>query len=292
MNKNFLGIALGGGGVRGAAHVGVLQELDRAGIKIDTISGVSAGAVIGAMYAYSLDAKWIEKKFRQIWSSHIVKNNLQKYLINPNSNQSFFNRINTSFNNLTLAFMGLFRNYIFDSKYLIKILDELIPESSFENMKIPLKIIATNISTGEDIVYDSGDVKDAIIKSCAIPGVFKPINNGNNLLVDGGVGMPVPVEPLLGICQFIIAVDIGCYQFQKLKNPNITDLKTRASIITSNRLKKILSSHADYIIRPDTRGFHWSRFEKAETLLDSGKLAVIEDLGILREKIDNNITLT
>ncbi len=292
MNKTYLGIALGGGGVRGAAHVGVLQELDRAGIKIDTISGVSAGAVIGAMYAYSLDANWIEKKFRQIWSSHIMKNNLQKYLINSNPSLSFLNRLNISFNNLTLAFMGLFRNYIFDSKYLIRILDELIPESSFEKMKIPLKIIATNISTGEDLIYESGNIKDAIIKSCAIPGVFKPINNGNNLLVDGGVGMPIPIEPLLSTCQFIIAVDIGCYKFQKLENPNIADLKTRANIITSNRLKTLLSYQADYIIRPDTRGFHWSRFEKAETLLNSGKLAVVENIGILREKIDNKITFT
>jgi len=292
VNKTYLGIALGGGGVRGAAHVGVLQELDRAGIKIDTISGVSAGAVIGAMYAYSLDANWIEKKFRQIWSSHIMKNNLQKYLINSNPSLSFLNRLNISFNNLTLAFMGLFRNYIFDSKYLIRILDELIPESSFEKMKIPLKIIATNISTGEDLIYESGNIKDAIIKSCAIPGVFKPINNGNNLLVDGGVGMPIPIEPLLSTCQFIIAVDIGCYKFQKLENPNIADLKTRANIITSNRLKTLLSYQADYIIRPDTRGFHWSRFEKAETLLNSGKLAVVENIGILREKIDNKITFT
>ena len=69
MTMPLLGIALGGGGVRGAAHVGVLQEIDSAGIKIDRIAGVSAGAVIGCLYAYSLDGKWIEDHFRKIWSS-------------------------------------------------------------------------------------------------------------------------------------------------------------------------------------------------------------------------------
>ena len=69
MTRPLLGIALGGGGVRGAAHVGVLQEIDNAGIKVDRISGVSAGAVIGCLYAYSLDGKWVEDHFREIWSS-------------------------------------------------------------------------------------------------------------------------------------------------------------------------------------------------------------------------------
>ena len=68
MPKPLLGIALGGGGARGAAHVGVLQEFDNAGVDIDMIAGVSAGAVIGALYAYSLDAKWVEDHFRKIWS--------------------------------------------------------------------------------------------------------------------------------------------------------------------------------------------------------------------------------
>ena len=86
MSKDRLGIALGGGGVRGAAHVGVLQELNRSGIKIDSIAGVSAGAIIASMYSYSLDAKWVEMKFREVWSSHIASHKLKKYFVKNISN--------------------------------------------------------------------------------------------------------------------------------------------------------------------------------------------------------------
>ena len=80
----------------------------------------------------------------------------------------------------------------------------------------------------------------------------------------------------------------GVYQFTKLKNPNISEIKTRANIITSNRLKKSLYQKANYIISPDTMGCHWSSFEKAEELFQSGKVAVSENIQSLKEKIDIN----
>lgn len=286
MSRDRLGIALGGGGVRGAAHVGVLQELNRSGIKIDSIAGVSAGAIIASMYAYSLDAKWIEMKFREVWSSHIVSHKLKKYFVKNISDKAFSSRIISSFNHLSILFISIFKNYMFDSSYLVQLLEELIPESSFEKMRIPLKIIATDLTTGSDLIYDTGNIKDAIVKSCAIPGVFKVINDNDSLLADGGVGMPIPIEPLRDGCNFVIGVDIGVYQFTKLKNPNISELKTRANIITSNRLKKSLHQKANYIISPNTMGCHWSSFEKAEELFQSGKVAVSENIQSLKEKID------
>ena len=108
MGNPFLGIALGGGGARGAAHVGVLQVLDKSSIKIDSISGVSAGAIVGAMYAYSMDAKWVEKKFRDVISSNIFKKILSKADFGKDSSSLILGRLKRfQLSNLGLDIGGL-----------------------------------------------------------------------------------------------------------------------------------------------------------------------------------------
>ena len=147
----------------------------------------------------------------------------------------------------------------------------LIPIQNFDQLKIPLKIISTDIESGEDVISEKGNLIDALLKSCSIPGVMEPIMDDGRVIVDGGVSMPIPIPPLAENCDVTVAVDIGVYKFNKLKNPNAKSIKIRSDIITSNRLKLRLVSDADLVIRPDTRGLHWSRFDAGEILLKNGK---------------------
>ena len=271
MTRPSLGIALGGGGVRGAAHVGVLQEIDNAGIKVDRISGVSAGAVIGCLYAYSLDGKWVEDHFREIWSSQSFNGLTSKIFFDNGSKQSFAGGIKKTLTDHVIALMSLHRSSLIKNDQLRDILKILVPVQNFDQLKIPLKIISTDIESGEDVISEKGNLIDALLKSCSIPGVMEPIMDDGRVIVDGGVSMPIPIPPLAENCDVTVAVDIGVYNFNKLKNPNAKSIKIRSDIITSNRLKLRLVSDADLVIRPDTRGLHWSRFDAGEILLKNGK---------------------
>ena len=288
MTRPCLGIALGGGGVRGAAHVGVLQELDSAGVEINMVAGVSAGAVIGAMYAYSLDGKWVEEHFRKAWSSTKFDGATSKRFIDNGSPSSFAHGIKKTLTEHVLAIMSLHKSSIIKNDQLREILELLIPVRTFEDMKIPLKIISTDIETGDDIISDKGDLIDALVKSCAIPGIMEPIEEGDKLIVDGGVGMPIPVPVLRDLCEVTLAVDIGLYEFEKLERPNARSIKIRSDIITSNRLKARLASDADLVIRPDTMGLHWSRFDSGEMLFENGKKAARAKISKLKAIINKN----
>lgn len=288
MTKPFLGIALGGGGVRGAAHVGVLQELDEAGIDIDMVAGVSAGAVVGAMYAHSLDGKWVEDQFRKVWASTKFQDVAAKRFIQSGPSDPWIHKIRKNITEHALAIMSLHRRSIMTNESLREILRMLIPARTFDQMKIPLKIVSTDIETGDDIISDKGDLMDALVKSCAIPGIMEPVEDEGRLMVDGGVGMPIPVPALKEDCQMTLAVDIGLYEFERLNRPNARTIKIRSDIITSNRLKTRLASEADLVIKPDTLGFHWSRFDSGDILFQNGRKAAKERLSRLMEMIEKN----
>ena len=288
MTRPTLGIALGGGGVRGAAHVGVLQEIDNAGIKVDRISGVSAGAIIGCLYAYSLDGKWVENHFREIWSSQSFNGLTSKIFFDNGSEKSFSGGIKKTLTDHVIALMSLHRSSLIKNDQLRDILKMLVPIRNFDQLEIPLKIISTDIESGEDVISEKGNLIDALLKSCSIPGVMEPIVDDGRVIVDGGVSMPIPIPPLAENCDVTVAVDIGVYKFDKLKNPNAKSIKIRSDIITSNRLKLRLVSDADLVIRPDTRGLHWSRFDAGEILLENGKIEGRKQMPILNNLIRKN----
>ena len=158
-----------------------------------------------------------------------------------------------------------------DTSELEEAIKTLLPINNFSELKIPLKVVATNLNTGEDVVYDKGDIVGPLVQSCSIPGIFSPIIEKNKVLSDGGVGMPVPITVIKNECNFTIVIDIGQYKLNDLDSSNAKSITKRANIITSNRLKSLLSLQADFIIKPDTLGKEWSDFDACEDLLIQGK---------------------
>tara|TARA_B100000900_G_scaffold43321_1_gene32257 strand:- start:823 stop:1431 length:609 start_codon:yes stop_codon:yes gene_type:complete len=196
--------------------------------------------------------------------------------------------IKRSLTDHVIALMSLHRNSLIKNDQLTEILELLVPVSNFDQLKIPLKIISTDIASGEDVISEKGNLIDALLKSCSIPGIMEPVVEGERVIVDGGVSMPIPISPLAENCDVTVAVDIGVYKFDRLTSPNAKSIKIRSDIITSNRLKLRQVSDADLVIRPDTKGLHWSRFDAGEILLENGKIEGRKQIPILNNLIRNN----
>ena len=293
MSLPQLGIALGGGGARGAAHIGVLQGLQKSKVKIDVISGVSAGSVIGAMYAIDEDATWVEVQYRNVLKKYISSSKMKNY-INVHSGQNLgISNIKNFIYVHFLQIIKLYRNSIISKELLKKVISELLPVETFEELKIPLKVCVTDLNSASNIVYETGNLIESLVKSCSIPGIIEPTIEGGKVLVDGGVFSPVPVSVLKNKCNFIIAVNIPQNKYSMLAvKSKMYDLKGRADLIISNRLKYFETKDADFVLKPDTMGTHWSNFQKFEDLVKSGKNEVemkMEKLGSKLLMGKNNI---
>jgi NTE family protein len=183
MKKSKLGLVLAGGGARGIAHIGLLKVLERERIRPAFIAGTSMGAIIGAAYATGMDVNILEKAAIDVTRPH----NMIRMV------------------HLTQPSRGLI-----DSDKLRAFLAGLIPEYlEFDQLKIPLAVCATDLITGKAIGLREGKILPAIMASCALPGVFKPVHIGPYRLVDGGVvnNLPVDLAYQLG-AEKVVAVDV------------------------------------------------------------------------------------
>lgn len=160
-----IGLALGGGAVLGAAHIGVLKALEELEIEIGWITGTSIGSLVASLYAFGVDCNKVQDLAIDLSWSDIAGFSLSKF--------------------------GLLSN-----KNIQKFLQKHIGDATFDQANIPLAVIATNITTGQKVVLNKGKVAYAVMASCCIPGIFKPVTINDILLVDGGIVENVPVSPL------------------------------------------------------------------------------------------------
>jgi len=286
LSKLKIGLALGGGGARGAAHIGVLKVLHINGIVPDVIGGTSAGAAIGAMYAATQDPDWMDNRFREFMSSEVYKELGVERLQSDQSPESVIGQVAKFVQNKLIVAIALTRSSIIKKERLENAFDYLIPVKTFEELKIPLNVYATDLQFGETICYNSGDLIDAVTQSGSIPGFVEPTENNDKLIVDAGVSAPLPVRELEDKADFIIGVDISRGAPKKpIKKVNIVEIITRAERITSQYYTDMLSEKSDFLIRPDVLGLHWSEFNKYDILLENGITATTERIEELKKLI-------
>lgn len=286
MSKLKIGLALGGGGARGAAHIGVLKVLHGNGVIPDVIGGTSAGALIGAMYAATKDPEWVDKRFREFLSSAAYEEMGVSRLQSDQNPESVIGQVTKFVQDRLVFAMALTRTSIIKKDRLTKAFDYLIPVKSFEELKIPLNVYATDLQSGTTICYNSGDLIDAVTQSGSIPGFVEPTEQKEKLIVDAGVSAPLPVRELKDKANFIIGVDIsrGAPK-EPMKKVNIIEIITRAERITSQYYTNMLADESDFIIRPDVLGLHWSAFNKYDVLVENGIIAAQDKIGKLKKTI-------
>ena len=270
--KNKIGLVLGGGGARGLGHIGVLKTLKKHSIPIHMVAGTSIGAVIGAMYAATLDPHWIENKFKEFIDSEAYKRiGLHRLVPTSQPNSSIFQTAATYMKNQIIINLANDRLGILKQERLSEIIEFLLPVKTFEELKIPFSCLAVDLNSGEDVVFNSGNLIEAIVASSAIPGYIPPIEKDGMLLTDGAVSCPVPVKTVRKMgADFRISVDVGLNHFEPLENPNLLQVLGRAEQITSTRLGKVKSEKADITIRPDTMNVFWAEFDKIDQLIELG----------------------
>jgi NTE family protein len=172
-----IGISFSGGAARAAAHIGVIQALNEHNIKAHFITGTSGGAIVGALYSAGVS---VEKMLEFAKRGNLLK--LYKF---------------------GLPILGLTK-----LDYLGELLAEYIGNNSFENLKTPLSVVATNLGTGKKVILDSGELYPSVLASCAIPLLFNPIKINGAILADGGMFDNLPIEPILKNSDYRIGVNI------------------------------------------------------------------------------------
>ena len=262
-----IGLAMGGGGAKGMAHLGFLKVLNEEGIKISAIAGTSIGAIIGGLYALEPDdVTGLEQRFLDYFRSigfkqqgeeklteqkDRIKKILEQSIDNiPSLVSSFLNPQNTG---------GLMGNFI--------------PDALIEDTKIPFAAVASDLVSGKDHVFRKGPMKTALIASSTVPGLWPPYEYESKLLVDGGTtnNVPVQIAKELG-AEKIIAVDVRpALERPPLKKNNRIDILARVLDIAQYYLAEAQFKKADLVIRPNLESIFYTDFTMSKICIALGE---------------------
>jgi len=283
------GLALGGGGARGLAHIGVLKVLDEENIKIHSMTGCSMGALVGGLYAYFGDAKQVEDFiFKAIKHPKFVELGTDKLKGNNKSDKSYFEQFFDYIGTRVQALKALNRLSYFDEELTNEIY-QIIPDVPIENFKIKFSAIATELLSGEEINFTNGSLRDVIRASSAIPGIFPPVKYQNYFLIDGSASESVPAGRVREIgADRVLAVDVTrC--IKTIEQPqNIFDVLYRSEDITSFKLSVLRLREADLVIRPQVRHLTWADFDKTDEIIAAGEQASKENINEIKKLIHRN----
>ena len=284
--KLKVGLALGGGGARGLAHIGVLKVLERENIPIDLITGTSMGAIIGGVYALKKDISAIEKiaeKYSKISEFNIDFSFSEK----ERKDKPFFLKKMSDF--LKRGYMlnlELRKKYINDGEGLKKIIKDLVGDKAFTDTKIPFAAVAADLVKGEKVIIKKGKLFDALLASASIPGMFPPVILDKKILVDGGIVDVVPIEAAQSLgASFVIGVNVSQTLKKRVEFNNAVEIFFRSDSITSSELRKLQLSFADVVITPKVGRFHWSDFSKPEQCVREGEIAAQNTILELKKKL-------
>ena len=253
MSPSF-SIAFGGGGARGLAHIHVIEALDELGIKPVAIAGSSIGALMGAGVASGMSGRDIHDYARSILGTRAQVAS-RMWRARPGT--------------LAEAMEGGFRFGQFNVERILKaFLPEVVP-ASFEELKIPLKVTATDYFGHKLAVFDSGELHSALAASAAIPAVFRPVMRDGRMLIDGGIYNPVPFDLLEGVADITIAVDVVGGPEEGSKRPTSIDLMFGATqlLMQSIIANKLTQCSPDILIRPPVSRFRVLDFMKIDAVM-------------------------
>jgi len=284
--KLKVGLALGGGGARGLAHIGVLKVLERENIPIDLITGTSMGAIIGGVYALKKDISAIEKiaeKYSKISEFNIDLSFGEK---EKKDKPFFLKKMSDFLKRGYILNLELRRKYINDGEGVKKIIKDLVGDKAFTDTKIPFAAVAADLVKGEKVIIRKGKLFDALLASASIPGMFPPVILDKKILVDGGIVDVVPIEAAQSLgANFVIGVNVGQTIKKRVEFDNAVEIFFRSDSITSAELRKLQLSFADIIITPKVGRFHWSDFSKPEKCVREGEIAAQNIILELKKKL-------
>jgi NTE family protein len=283
-----LGLALGGGGVRGFCHIGVLKVLEQEEIAVDLITGTSAGALIGGAYASGASPQEITRRIdAYVLSPEFQSSTLRGMGLSMGSaERTFWEKTRDSIRQKYFLLSGFFKPSILPLKDFETLIRYFIPDIDIRETKIPFYAVATDLITGKRVAISEGSLRQAVLASCAVPGAVDPIRLGDWLLADGGITSLVPVLAAREAgADAVIAVVVDRDKSVSGEFGTAQEIVYRAGDITSDHLENAELLQADVVIRPRIGNLHWSDYSHAKSMIQEGEAAARLALGDIREAI-------
>ncbi len=257
-----VGLALGAGGARGLAHIKILEAFDELGIKPCIISGTSIGAIIGAAYASGISAHEIEKKVRNL----LAKKDSKIWDFYKNSEiKLLFSLVDFESNSGGFIKGDKFQKY-FESE---------VPAKDFNELEIPLKVVATSYWERKEKIFQSGDLFPAIRSSYSLPGLFSPQEIEGNLFVDGGMVNPLPYDLIIDECDLTVAIDVGApVNGADNETPPFYEILFSSFQIMQNSIlnSKLKFSRPDILIKTEIKNIRMLEFSKIDEIFQQAEL--------------------
>jgi NTE family protein len=244
-----IALVLGAGAAKGFAHIGVIKVLEMNKVPIHMIVGTSVGSAVGSLYAYGYDAFQL-----QLLSFKIEKKDIADLII-PLTDNGFIK-----------------------GEKLEEFINKMLNNTPMEKLKIPFYAVATDIQSGQEVVFGKGNTGQAVRASCSIPGVFKPVTIGDRMYVDGGIVSAVAVDAARRLgADIVIAVDISGGGERSQPTSTIETILQTYSIMYA-RLAAIQVAKADVVIRPKVSFISSGDFSKRNEAVLEGEKAALESL--------------
>lgn len=252
-----IGLALGGGAARGFAHVGVIQVLEEAGIRPALVTGTSAGSLVAALYASGKSGTQLQQVAETMEEATIADWTLQ-----------------------------IFTRGALRGEALAKYVNAQVGQKPIEAMVMPLGIVATDLNSGNEVLFQRGDTGTAVRASSAVPAVFQPVKVGTREYVDGGLVSPVPVRAARKMgAELIIAVDISTAPEASAANGTL-EILLQTFTIMGKSISSIELKDADVLVRPQLAGVSSADFSARRRSIEAGRQAMLLALPQLRAAIE------
>ena len=281
-------LALGGGGARGLAHIGVLEVLESHSIPIDLVVGTSMGAIVGSIFCLNPDANKLKQQVLE-WINHPEIKKMESLFtrISEEKEKKFiFKKLLSRIKNLYFWNLQSAKRWLIRSEPIVKLLKELVDNKGFSDTQIPFACVAADLNNACVVIIQRGKLLEAILASSSLPGVFAPLKRGNQLLIDGGILSLVPARQarFLG-ADFVIGIDIS----PKVSNKRLLtglDIMYQADQIKSFHLNQINLKYCDWVIRPKTFDIGWSEFSKLFLCIQEGERQTSENIADIKAALD------
>lgn len=282
-----IGLALGGGGARGFANLGVLEVLEEEGISVDIVSGTSMGALVGGLSSQYKDVSVVKDRIFKALEKSVVKN-LESQFAAVEKNQTGRDaEVQNPLLFLKEVFLWnvrLFRKHLVEYAPFEELFKFLFGDAQFADCKIPFLCVATDLAAQESVYLREGFLWKAVFSSIALPGIFPAIEYDEKILVDGGVLESVPTNSLKTSSDFIIAVSlekkITTWDFR-----NSMDIASSVDEIRHKKLVEMSLSKADFVLEPAVSDFGWADFSRIDELIEEGRQEAVNKMPLLKKKI-------
>jgi len=288
--KKRVALALGAGGSRGLAHIGVIRALAESGIPIDCIAGISFGAIVGALYSLHHDISEVEVKLREYMRSPLFLETKRSMEISePDKSRSFFERIQSTIKQGYFYSRAMLNKSLIAPETFIMEIQALVGETSFRDLKIPFKCCSVDLVSGNPIIFNEGDLYTALLASCAAPGFFPPVRMHGMMLVDGGVAETIPCYTARTFHpDFLIGVDVS-RNIEPIDGEtdlhHSLDVVFRSYDISREFMNVYLAREMDCMIRPEVGSYPWFDFEHFDLFVEEGYRAAMRKVTSIRKKI-------